>query len=504
MTIRWMVAAVLAFAAAAAAAVRPAPVFTDDMVLQRDIPVPVRGTAAPGETVTVRFAGQAVTAVADAAGNWRADLAPLTVSAAPAELIISGADSSVTLTNVLVGDVWLCSGQSNMAFTMRMLKLPDEEIQAATNYPLLRLFTVAAKTNPRQPETDVKGAWAVSSEKFAGGFSGTAAYFGRALCRDLGVPVGLICSAVSGTPAEAWTSREALEQLPFMPDRLKRADQARATYDPAAAQADFKKKMAEWRRKIDAGEPAGQQPRLWNPQTGTGEPATLYNGMIAPLIPFAIRGVIWYQGESNAGRHAQYRDLFSAMITDWRRRWGQGDVPFLFVQLASFHALQDEPVETHDSWPYLREAQQQTLALPNTAMAVTTDVGDATDIHPRDKKTVGERLALAARAVAYGENIVSSGPLFRSWKINDGEAVIHFDHTGGGLTVNGNELKGFAVQGKDGNWHWADARIDGDTVIVRSPDVPEPAAVRYNWADNPVGNLFNREGMPTSLFRTDR
>jgi sialate O-acetylesterase len=484
--------------------VQIASVFTDNMVLQREMKVPVWGTAVPGEKVVVQFEGQTRETTAAEDGCWRVDLAPLKTSADPAELLVSGKDSSITLSNILVGEVWLCSGQSNMDHTMWMLKLPEEEIQAATNYPQLRLFKVENKTNPEQPEIDVLGEWVPSTYKAAGGFSGTGTYFGRALCRDLGVPIGLIHSAWGGTPAQSWTSRGALEQLPFMAENLLNADDALQHYTPEKAQADFEQKLAEWQRKTDAGEAACRKPTLWNPYTSPWQPASLYNGMIAPLVPFAMRGVIWYQGESNAGWHWVYRDLFSAMIRDWREKWGKGDFPFLYVQLANFMKVQTEPVEDASStWPYLREAQSQTLAVPNTAMVVTTDVGEADDIHPRDKKTVGERLALAARAKAYDEDIVYSSPVFRTLEIRGKDAVLCFDHVGGGLVARGTALEGFAIAGEDQVWHWADAWIDGDEVVVRSPEVKKPVAVRYNWANNPIGNLYNAEGLPASLFRTD-
>ncbi len=494
---------VLCLAGSVSGAVRPAAVFTDNMVLQREMKVPVWGTAAPGEKVTVQFAGQTVGVAADDSGKWRAELAPLKTSADPAELLISGADSSVRLTNVLVGEVWLCSGQSNMDHTMWMLHQPDEEIQAATNYPLLRLFKVKNKTNPEHPDTAVAGAWEASTCETAGGFSGVGTYFGRALCRDLGVPVGLIHCAWGGTPAQSWISRDALEKLPFFSDALRNADNARKNYTPEAAQADFEKKLAEWQRKTDAGEAAGYKPALWNPHTSPWQPASLYNGMVAPLIPFAMRGVIWYQGEANAGWYQVYRELFSALIRDWRQAWGQGDFPFLFVQLANFKAQQTDPVQADSDWAFLREAQSETLDVPNTAMAVITDIGDEKDIHPRDKKTVGERLALAARAKAYGEDIVYSGPVFQTLEIRDGKAIVRFGHIGGGLVAKGDLPTGFAIAGEDRQWHWAAAQIEGDTVILSSPEVPAPVAVRYNWANNPVGNLYNREGLPASLFRTD-
>lgn len=502
---RMILSLVFGLTGAVFAAVQPASVFTDNMVLQREIKVPIWGTAEPGEKVTVQFAEQEKTGVANDRGRWQVELDPMGASSEPQQMKISSSLDSrhLTLSNILVGDVWLCSGQSNMDYTMWMLHQPDEEIQAATNYPLLRLFKVKNKTNPERPETAVEGAWKASTYETAGGFSGVGTYFGRALCRDLGVPVGLIHCAWSGTPAQSWTSRDALENLPFMADALRGADNARENYTPEKAQADFEQKLAEWQRKANAGEDAGRKPTLWNPYTSPWQPASLYNGMVAPLVPFAMRGVIWYQGEANAGWHQVYRELFSALIGDWRANWGMGDFPFLYVQLANFKAVQSEPVQTNATWAYLREAQAHTLDVPNTAMAVITDIGDEKDIHPRDKKTVGERLARVARAKAYGEDIVYSGPVFQTLEIKDGKAVVRFGSIAGGLVAKGDQLTGFAVAGEDNVWHWANAQIDGDTVVLSSPDVSAPMAVRYNWADNPIGNLYNKEGLPASLFRTD-
>jgi len=494
---------VFILAGSAVAAVQPGSIFTDNMVLQREIKVPVWGAAAPGEKVRVQFAGQTVAAVAGTDGRWRTELAPLKISAEPMELVISGADSSITLTNVLVGEVWLCSGQSNMDFTMWMLKLSQEEISAATNYPLLRLFKVKNQTMPEKPAESVEGRWTESTAETAGGFSGVATYFGRALCRDLGVPVGLIHCAWGGTPVEAWTSRESLGQITFMTNRLSEADEVRKNYSTEEAQADLQRRLAEWESKVAAGEKASRKPTLWSPYTDSWQPATLYNGMIAPLVPFAMCGVIWYQGESNAGKFKEYHELFSSMIYGWREAWGQGDFPFLYVQLANYLPVQTNPVQDSAVWAFLREAQTQTLDVPNAAMAIITDVGDAANIHPKDKKTVGERLALAARAKAYGEDIVYSGPVFQCLEIKDGNAVVCFSSVGGGLAARGEQLNGFAVAGADRQWHWAAAQIEGDTVILSSPEVPAPVAVRYNWANNPVGNLYNREGLPASLFRTD-
>jgi sialate O-acetylesterase len=497
---------IMCFAAVltALADVQPNAMFTDHMVLQRDVKVPVWGTAEPGEAITVSFKGQVKETVAGDDGTWQVKLDALEADSEPSELIIRG-ENEVCLTDVLVGEVWFCSGQSNMAFALATAKNADQDIAAATNFPTIRLYKVERKTNPKNFETSAGSEWERYNERSCKQFSAVASYFGRSINSHLKIPVGLIQSAWGGTPAQSWTRREALERLPFMKDALERSDKAQADYTPEGAQQAFDKQMAEWQAKKDAGQTPGRKPRLWNPWTSPWEMSSLYNGMVAPVVPYAIRGVIWYQGEANAGWHQVYHELFSAMITDWRGQWGQGDFPFLFVQLANFMKVQENPVDPDTStWPFLRESQEDTLALPNTGMAVITDVGEANDIHPKDKKTVGERLALAARAKAYGEDLVYSGPLFQTLEIKDSKAVVHFDHVGGGLVARGTVPEGFAISGADGVWHWADAYIVGDTVELSSPEVVDPIAVRYNWANNPIGNLYNKEGLPASLFRSDR
>jgi sialate O-acetylesterase len=291
--------------------------------------------------------------------------------------------------------------------------------------------------------------------------------------------------------------------------RLEDADRALREYSPEEAQREYEEQLAAWQKAAAEAKARGEEfrarrPRLWNPYKSAHQPASLYNGMIAPIVPFGMRGAIWYQGESNASRAYQYRTLFPAMVLDWRGKWGQGDFPFLFVQLANFLPVQTEPVQHDATWPFLREAQTRALLLAKTAMASAIDIGEAGSIHPRNKQDVGRRLALAARAVAYGEQIDYSGPIYRSMRVKDGRAVVQFRHVGGGLTARGGgALKGFAVAGADRAWVWANAAIDGETVVVSSEDVAQPVAVRYNWANNPIGNLYNEAGLPASPFRTD-
>jgi sialate O-acetylesterase len=318
------------------------------------------------------------------------------------------------------------------------------------------------------------------------------------------VPIGLIHTSWGGTPSEAWTRREILEKEPDAAPILERHDEAVAKYPEA--KKEYEQKVEEWKKTAEQAKsenkPAPQRP--W-PPLGPGHshsPSGLYNAMLAPLIPYGIKGAIWYQGETNAGRAYQYRKLFPAMIKNWRNDWGQGDFPFLFVQLANYMAVKPEPVESY--WAELREAQLMTLDLPNTGMAVIIDIGEADDIHPRNKQDVGKRLALWSLAKSYGKELVYSGPIFKSMTIKNGKAILNFDHVGGGLIARPNEpLKGFAIAGADRKFVWADAKIEGNQIVVSSDKVINPVAVRYAWADNPVCNLYNKEGLPASPFRTD-
>jgi sialate O-acetylesterase len=502
-------AAVVLLSSPATGEVKIPAVFSDHMVLQRGMEAPVWGWADAGEKVTVTFGEQSVSATADQDGKWRVKLGPLTASDRPAELVIGGK----TISDVLVGEVWVCSGQSNMAFRVAAAKDSAKEIADAKNYPSIRLCGVPTTTSPEGPMTDNDRIQWCGSDS-VGSFTAVGYFFGRSLHKHLEVPVGLISSSVGGTPAEAWTSRDTLETLDFLQPRLTAADRALKLYDPAKAREKLKADLAQWAQRKKQAEAEGKafrqrKPRLWDPHKSGHHPATLYNGMIAPFVGYGIRGAVWYQGEANASRAKEYRTLFPAMITDWRKQWGQGDFPFYFVQLANFLAVQSAPVDPEGAtWPYLREAQTMTLALPNTGMACAIDLADADnpyDIHPKNKQDVGDRLALWARARTYGEkDLVYSGPLYKAMKIDGGKIVLAFDHVGGGLEPRGGgALKGFAIAGEDKQWVWADAAIEGETVVVSSPQAPQPTAVRYDWANNPIGNLHNAEGLPACPFRTD-
>jgi len=476
-------------------------VLGDNMVLQQGMKVPVWGTADPGEEVTVTCHGQRVSGKADAQGKWMVHLEPLTANTEGTDLTVAGQDT-ITLRNVLVGEVWVGSGQSNMEFPVAASRDAEPEI-AAANYPSIRLFTVEKAVADR-PLDDCKGAWAPCSPQTVGDFSAVAYFFGRELHRRLGVPVGLIDSSWGGTPAESWTSRGTLVSHPNLKYMVDNWDNLAADY-PRALE-EYNKQLKAWEQAAaDAqakGEAAPAKPNEPANPANPWRPASLYNGMIAPLLPYAIRGAIWYQGESNAGRAYQYRELFPTMIRDWRQSWQEGDFPFLFVQLANFMAAQPNPGDS--AWAELREAQSMTLRLANTGMAVIIDIGDAVDIHPRNKQDVGYRLALWPLALVHGERIEYSGPLYESMSVEGERIRLRFTHVDGGLVArSGPPLKGFAIAGEDRRFVWANAQIEGDTVVVWSDQVASPAAVRYAWADNPICNLYNRDRLPASPFRTD-
>jgi sialate O-acetylesterase len=636
----------LLFAVALRAEIKLASPFGDHMVLQQGRPVPVWGTATPGEKVSVQFAGQKKSAVADPDGKWRITLDPLAASAKPREFVVSSGTRKSKIENrkfsdVLVGEVWLCGGQSNMERQLgpRSGQQPIigwEPAVAAADLPQLRQFYVPLHTADT-PQATTDGVWTVCSPTTAPDFCAVGFFFARDLLRARGVPVGIIHSAYGGTPAEAWTSKEGLAGFPEFTDQIEQAKQA--AVDPERARREFQEKLNAWFRANDPGSgaqpwsapgqdtsgwetmklpvlweeaghpdwdgvawfhktfdlPAGWAGRdlmlylsaiddidttwvngtevgtttlynlqrtyrvpaaalkatgneimvrvldtgggggIWEPHlrfeivpadgnatplplagpwqvrfsvplaglprapqdlsaAKSNQPAVLYNAMIAPLVPYAMRGATFYQGENNAGRSTQYRTLLPALIADWRKAWGQGDFPFLFVQIAPHNG---QP-------PEIREAQflawQETK---NTALAVTIDVGDAKDIHPANKGPVGSRLALAARALAYGEQLEYSGPAYAGFTVDGGRVVLRFTHLGGGLVAPGGELTGFTIAGADKVFHPAKAEISGDTVVVTSPDVPQPTSVRYGWANVASGNLFNAAGLPASPFRTD-
>jgi len=465
----------------------------DHMVIQRGLPVHIWGTAAEGEPITVEFHGQTRSTVADPVGQWNVYLPPAEAGG-PFELTVKGSNT-VQLHDVLVGDVWVASGQSNMEFSVSEVMNSEAEI-AHAGQPRIRLFHVKNKVGLYPLDDVAAEPWTPCTRESVRAFSAVAYFFGRHLQEKLGVPIGLIEASWGGTPAEAWTSQRALAaDASLMPVY---AEWARMNDGAAVHQRQRAKELDQWRRAVARAKAEGKEPPgfPWEPNMeNSWMPSGLFNAMIAPLTRFPIRGAIWYQGESNASRERAplYARLFGTMIQDWRHAWGQGDFPFLFVQLANFTARDA-------SWPELREAQRQTLALANTGMAVTIDIGTPDDIHPKNKQDVGLRLALAARAIAHGETIEYSGPLFRQATPEGKTMRIWFDHTGAGLVAKGGSLVGFEIAGADGKFVSADAVIDGTAVVVSRDAVAAPAYVRYAWKDDPRCSLYNAEGLPASPF----
>ena len=504
---RWGLAAsaLLAFPGLGLADVKPHVLFTDGAVLQRGIPVPIWGTADDGEKVTVKFQGQEVSTTAKD-GKWQVKLAELKAGG-PFPLMIEG-KNKVEVADVLVGEVWVCSGQSNMEWTLNRAAEADVATPRSSD-PELRLYTVpkAVSDEPldtiKRPESPGQRAWLASDPDSAAKFSAVGYFFGRDLRKALGVPVGLIHTSWGGTNAESWTSKWTLESDAELKGLVDDYAKALARYPEAMEK--YKADQAEYRTKAAEAKAAGKTaPTAPRAPTGPTSPhvAGLYNAMIVPLQPYAIRGAIWYQGEANASRALQYRTLLPTMIKNWRQDWGQGDFPFLVVQLAPYRKIVDEPAES--DWAELREAQLRTAqTLPKTGMAVITDVGNENDVHPRQKEPVGARLALAARSIAYGEPIVGSGPENVGMDVKGDRAVLRFKNVGQGLVAKDGPLKGFAVAGEDRKFVNADAAIEGDTVVVHSEKVAHPVAVRFGWANYPVVNFWNKDGLPASPFRTD-
>jgi len=637
--------------------------FSDNMVLQQGVKAPVWGLADPGDKVVVQFAGQKVEAVTDQEGRWKAALEPLKASAEPREMTITCGKDAMTIKGVLVGEVWLASGQSNMELTMGGVQNAAAET-AAANFPQIRFFNVP-KVPAAAPQDRCGGTWAVCSPGTVGATSALGYFFARDIHQALKVPVGIINSPWGGTAAQPWTPLAGLKSVPSLKSAADQFEQKANYYSGGGYAKDqdkswqkFDETNAEWLAGVTKNDPglagkwfdpqakldgwksirlpnvsaadpwhflgiawvrreveipqawvgkdlvlslgvideadttyvngtevgamwAGKSGRASTPReyavsgvvgkttkvviavrimnlysfggfmgpaakmtlalkdkaderpvslVGTwqykvSEPidrldiprpegmpvpflpdnnlsTALYNGMIAPLVPYAIRGAIWYQGESNAGQPEQYRDLFPAMIKSWRQAWGQGDFAFDFVQLPGFQAVQQAPVEAK-SWADLRDAQAAALALPNVGMAVIIDLGEAGNIHPKNKQDVGKRLALVALAKSYDQKVEFSGPAYKSMKVADATVRLTFDHIGGGLVAKGGDLVGFAVAGEDKVFHVAQAKIEGAEVVVSSDKVAKPVAVRYAWANNPICNLYNKEGLPAAPFRTD-
>ncbi|MBI1373666.1 MAG: sialate O-acetylesterase [Phycisphaera sp.] len=484
-------------------------IFSSHMVIQRDRPIAVWGWADAGEAVVVEFGGRHAEAKADADGRWRVRLDALPVSREGRTLTIAGANK-VAFSDVLVGDVWLASGQSNMAMSARKsLEWKETEPSAADDQ--LRVFRVnPLKASPMEALDDCRGEWAAADAQTAGNVTAAGYYFARSLRAELGVPIGLIDSAWGGTCAEYWTSHEALEANPVTRPLWATFKAKVDAFDPATAtpKEEAQRLMEEFRKKNEAARAA--KARLPKPPAIIGSPANkryapcnMYNTMIHPLIPYTLRGVVWYQGESNRERAEQYETLLAVIIADWRTRWDAADLPFGIVQLANLKDPGDEPHESEwaeEQWAQLRVSQ----TVPHTGLAVIND-GQDTTLHPREKKKVGDRLALWALATVYGKTGVAyTAPVYRDAAVEGGAVRVRFDHAGGLRSADGKPLRRFQIAGKDRVWVWAEAKIDGETVVVSSDKVAEPVAVRYAWEANPgSANLTNASGLPASLFRTD-
>ena len=489
-------------ALASAADLRLPAVFSDHMVLQRDKAVAVWGWADAAEEVTIEFAGQKKAAKADASGQWSLRLDPLTASAESRRLTATGKDGrKAEVSDVLVGDVWLGSGQSNMAMTVNRAKDFEQEKTAAT-FPLIRHFKEES-AGAATAQTQSKGKWLACTPDNVGGFSATLYFFGREIHREVGVPIGLINSSVGGTPIESWIAPEVQETKPELSAALKAQSAALPKIDPEKAKADYavelKKFKAAKAKAVAEGTKAPRPPRnAAEVSERKGSYGQLFNGKVAPLVPYTLKGMLWYQGEANSSdtRAPLYVHQLSALITDWRARWGE-ELPFAWVQLPNF----SRPGE---GWPLMRESMLKTLSLPKTGMAVTIDIGEAKDIHPKNKQEVGRRLSLWALGNVYGRKVAAaSGPLPAGHEIKGAEVVVTLTHAEGLKTRDGAPVKGFQLAGTDKQWKPAAARIDGAKLVVTSAEVVAPVALRYAWLDFPETNLVNSADLPASPFRTD-
>lgn len=483
---------VAGLAGSAAADVRLPGIIADNMVLQRGMRVGLWGWADSGENVMVEFNGQTASRVANADGYWRVTLRPMTAGG-PFNMVVRG-NNEIVVKNVAIGEVWIGSGQSNMAMAVNRAMNFEQE-KTASDDPMLRHFTVGRSVNA-EVQSDVTGSWQVAGPETVGGFSASAYFFARELRKQLGVPVGVINSSWGGSSAIAWMPRRDLAEDAELAPLLGDYKELLTLYPEASA--EYSRAMQQWYKDVaeakKAGEPEPKRPWVKG-AVPTATATGMWNAMIAPLTGYTIRGCIWYQGEADAGRYNIYTKMMTALIEAWRREFRQPDMPFIWVQLANY--------EPGTLWPWQREAQTKTLALPNTGEACIIDVGMANDIHPVNKQAVGYRLALNALANVYGMRIEYSGPTYREMNVEGNTIRISFDHVGGGLEAAGGVVKGFVIADEDGQFEAAEAVIDGDAVVVSSSTVPNPVAVRYGWAANPEVTLYNAEGLPACPFRTD-
>ena len=473
-------------------------IFGHHMVLQRDHVNPVWGWGEPGETIQVQINNQQHMATAGEDGSWKVFLQPMNAGG-PHELTIAGEKSQFQFSDVMIGEVWICSGQSNMAWPIRLSDHAELEI-ATANHPQIRLISVP-QVGVQEPQLDFEGSWSVCSPEAIRNFSAVGYFFGRRLQDALGVPIGLIDNAWGGSAAEAWINRGDLADDGRFNGLLEWWKEQEMTYDHDNLVAQWNEEMQQWE---DAGRIGNPPRKPGNMMTGNKRPGNIYNGVLHPTIGFGIKGVIWYQGESNAGRAHQYRSLFPMMIDHWRNQWQQGDFPFYYVQLADFLPENSQPEES--AWAELREAQTMAMtALTNVGQAVIIDVGEGRDIHPRDKQTVANRLALWALARDYGLDIHYRSPEFQTIHTTDTSIIVTFNFVGSQLySFDQRDPLGFTIAGDDQNFVNANARIiTNNQIEVWHKDVSNPKAVRYAWANNPKCNVYSREGLPLTPFRSD-
>ena len=542
----FILAFLLILTALARAEVKLNPLFSDHMVLQRDGVVPVWGTASPGEKVTVEFAGQKVEATADENGAWRAELAPLKASPESRDLVVSEANT-VTVKDVVVGDVWLAGGQSNMDSPLRSGSAAAAVPESAD--PLMRFFNVKKEISI-EPQTGVTGKWEISSPETSPNFSAVAWFFAREIRQSQGVPIGVISAPWGGTPIKTWMGLDMFKLDPPLEKQLAEWNDALAKHEAVKDQPqllqDYYRDMQDWEQNVQApykaamktynadvaaaraaGQPAPEKPQLSRPEPVMPDPLArpapskrpsvpshAYNAMIAPLIPYGIKGLIWYQGEADVSRADEYRQLFPRFISAYRALWGRGDFPVLFVQLPGNGKDEGNSIVSDKGIALLRDAQASVLSMPETGMAVTIDIGDAADVHPDNKIHVGRRLSLVAREKVYGESVSGTGPMYQSHEVKDGAVHVRFDNTGSGLVIGEapwrvkgsaplptDKLVGFAICGADGKWVEADARIEGGVVILSNSSLPEPVGVAYGWSATPSANLYNSDNLPAAPFR---
>jgi len=489
-------------------------IFGSQMVLQQQAPIRVFGSAQPGEKVLVSFAGQQATSTADGQGRWRVNLPPMQASNKPQTMSIQG-HNLLELKDILIGEVWICSGQSNMEWWLQYSADAKQEI-AAANYPEIRLFDVRGHTTHREPQPNTTGSWQRCTPDSARRFSAVGYFFGRDIFRATQIPVGLIGTNWGGTKIEPWTTPAgfaSVPQLKHYSDGLQKLNPT--TPEGKAHQREYLGRVDQWvkqaHKKVDQHQPTGVPPAPPNHNDLDGA-TVIYNSMVHGLAPFSVRGAIWYQGESNGDEGESYYHKMRALINGWRKAFENPMLAFYFVQLANYKEADKAP----DRWARLREAQRKTLTVPHTGMAVTTDIGNPTDIHPTNKQDVGNRLALWALRDIHHQKVTPSGPLFREMKVDGKQVHLFFDHSDGGLMVGkkkglsptrevtDGKLGHFAIAGADRKWYPASARIQGKEVVVSSPQVQKPVAVRYAFSQNPEGaNLYNKAGLPASAFRTD-